>query len=103
MLEYPIYLLGRSQCLYHLFAITLELLLWTRNHPLNIKSLIFRKKPLETYNSLFASSKDDNPSVIAPTKYTYFAELMRERGLLNIGDHKDSFMIIYAAINRPMG
>ena len=28
---------------------------------------------------------------------------MQERELLNIGHHKDSYMIIYAAINWPMG
>lgn len=72
MLEFPIDLLGQSQYLYHLFAVILELLSWTRNHPLNIYKVPYiSKEPLETYNLLFASSKDDNPSVIAPTKYTY--------------------------------
>ena len=50
MLEFPIDLLGQSQYLYHLFAVILELLLWTRNHPLNIYKVPYISK--ETFGNL---------------------------------------------------
>ena len=50
MLEFPIDLLGQSQYLYHLFAVILELLLRTRNHPLNIYKVPYI--PKETFGNL---------------------------------------------------